>query len=897
MVKKMLKIFFISLLLLVVVALIAPFIFKDKIILKIKSSVNKNIDAKADFTDANISMFRHFPRVSVALENLQVIGVNKFEKDTLFSAKSLDIALNLVSVIKGDHLIINSVNINAPRIHAIVDKDGNANWNITKSGNDATDTSKESKPFQMELQHYAITNGYISYDDKKSNISSEIINLNHEGSGDFTSDVFMLKTSTKTDAITFTMSNIPYLAQAKTSIDADIQVNNKTNTYQFETGNIKVNNLQLATKGFVQMLPDSSYNMDVSFNAPSTDFKNILSLVPSIYKHDFDKIKTKGAVTFNGFVKGTYSNKKMPAYNINFDVKNGFFQYPDLPKPVNNINLSIKVDNPDGVTDHTVVNIPQGHFEMDKEPFDFRFFMKNPVSDMFIDAAAKGKIDLSNISQFVKLESGTKLAGLLRADILAKGALSAIEKQQYEQFIASGSLAITALQYASTAYPDGVKVNNLFLTFNPKDITVSDFDGQYKKTNFSANGSVSNVLPYVLKNKTLSGSLHLKADKMNVNDWMGTTADTASSTAKNTPSSAPFAVPANLDVAINAEVGRVLYDKLEIQQLTGKMTIKDETVTLNNIAGSALDGTMVINGTYSTKENKKKPAISLHYDVKGLDVEKTFYTFNTVQKLMPVGQFIAGKLSSQLNMNGSLGDNMMPDLSSLTGEGDLLLIEGFLKKFAPLDKLADLFNIDQLKEISMKDVKNHIEFAKGKVLVKPFNLKVKDIDMQIGGMQGIDQTLDYIINLKIPRVLMGDKGNNFINSLVSQVNQKGIPLKLGETVNVTVKMGGTIKNPTFKTDLKEAAGNTADELKQQAVAFAQSKIDSSKKTIRDTLNDVKKDLEITLQEELKKRLSGYKDTVKGKSNGTDSSRKRLEDAGRGLLQQLLKPKKADSTKQ
>ncbi len=894
MAKKILKIFLISLLVLVALGFAVPLLFKDKIILKIKSSINKNLDAKVDFTDVNISMFRHFPNVSVALKNLQVAGKEVFEKDTLFSSSSLDIALNLISVIKGDNMIINNVIIDSPRIHAIVDKDGKANWNITKKDAVSTGTSENSKPLKMELQHYSITNGYVSYEDKKSNMSSEIINLNHEGSGDFTSDVFMLKTSTKTDAVNFTMGSIPYLAQAKTSIDADIQVNNKTNTYQFETDNIKVNNLQLATKGFFQLLNDSSYKMDVTFNAPSTDFKNILSLIPSIYKHDFDKIKTKGAVKFNGFVKGTYSGKKIPAYNINLDIKDGFFQYPDLPKPVSNINLSVKVDNPDGITDHTVVNIPQGHLEMDKEPFDFRLFIKTPISDIFIDAAAKGKLDLSNISQFIKIENGTKLTGLLRADITAKGAVSAIEKQQYEQFNAAGTIAVSGLQYASRAYPDGVKVNNLFMTFNPKDITVSDFEGEYKKTSFSANGSVSNVLPYVLRNKTLSGSLNLKADKMNINDWMGTSADTS---VKSNAASTPFAVPANLDVAIKAEVGRVLYDKLEIQQLSGTMAMKDETVFLHNISGDALDGTMVINGTYSTRESKKKPAISLHYDVKGLDVEKTFYTFNTVQKLMPIGQFIAGKLSSQLNMNGNLGDNMMPDLSSLTGEGNLLLIEGFLKKFAPLDKLADILSINELKEISMKDVKNYIEFTNGKVLVKPFTVKVKDIEMEIGGMQGIDQSLDYIINLKVPRVLMGDKGNNYINSLVSQVNQKGIPLKLGETVNFNVKMGGTIRNPTFKTDIKEVAGNTADQLKQQAVSFARSKIDSSKKALRDTLGSVKKDLAKSLEEELRNRLLGNKDTSRIRTSNTDSSRKRLENAGRGLLKGLLKPRKADSTKQ
>ena len=79
----------------------------------------------------------------------------------------------------------------------------------------------------------------------------------------------------------------------------------------------------------------------------------------------------------------------MPAYNLNLAVENGFFQYPDLPLPVKNINLNMTVNNPDGVTDHTVINIPQAHIELENEPFDFRLFMKTPISDLFIDAAVK----------------------------------------------------------------------------------------------------------------------------------------------------------------------------------------------------------------------------------------------------------------------------------------------------------------------------------------------------------------------------------------------------------------------------------------------------------------------------------------------------------------------------
>ena len=319
---------------------------------------------------------------------------------------------------------------------------------------------------------------------------------------------------------------------------------------------------------------------------------------------------------------------------------------------------------------------------------------------------------------------------------------------------------------------------------------------------------------------------------MNLNDWMGTVADTATVTAAPVNSSTdPFLVPANLDFLVNAEIEKVLYDKVDLRNLSGSMQVNDETVLLKNIHANALDGTMNINGTYSTKLDKKKPDISLTYDVAGLDVQKTFYAFNTVQKLMPVGKFIAGKLSSKLTMTGKLGTDMMPDLSSLTGSGSLFLIEGFLQKFAPVEKLASTLNVQQLQDISLKDVKNYIEFSNGKVMIKPFNLKVKNIDMEVGGTHGFDQSLDYVINMKIPRSMMGAQGNKLVDNLVAQVNSRGIAVKAGEVVNLKVNMGGFISNPEIRTNLKEAVSSMAADLKQQAVDMAKAKTDSAKKMV------------------------------------------------------------------
>lgn len=894
--KKILKITGFTLLFLIAVAFAAPFIFKGQILSLVKKEINNSINAKADFKDISISFFRHFPKVSVALQNLSIVGVDEFAGDTLIAAKEIDAALNIMSVIKGSDYKIYSIAINEPRIHAIVNKEGKANWDITKPDTSAA-TTQPAKPYKLNLQEYTITNGYILYQDVPGNMSAEIIDLDHEGSGDFTSDLFTLQTTTAAEKLSFNYGGIPYLSRASSKIDADIQIDNKTSTYSFKKADILLNELKLAVKGFFQMADDGAYNMDIGFDAPGTDFKNILSLVPVVYQQDFGKIKTSGKAIFNGFVKGTYNEKQMPAYQLNLDVADGFFQYPDLPKAVKNINLSMKVDNPDGVTDHTVVNIPKAHIEFNNEPFDFRLLVKNPVSNMFVDAAAKGKLDLSTVTQFVKLESGTKLSGLLLADVAVNGLVAAIEQQQYEQFNASGTLDLNNFFYASKDYPGGVTLDKMLLSFNPKNVKVSDLRGKYLQTNFSADGTINNLLGYALKDQPLNGTLNVTADKLNLNDWMGVSSDTTT----QTEASDPFAVPGNIQFVVNSKVGEVIYDKLTIQNLSGSMQIADETVKLNDIKGDALDGTMQINGSYSTKLSKKQPDISLAYDVKGLDVQKTFYAFNTVQKLMPAGKFIAGKLTSQLNFTGKLGQNMMPDLNSLTGQGNLLLIEGFLKKFAPLDKLASTLNLKDLEAISLRDVKNYIEFTNGKVLVKPFKVKVKEIDMEIGGMHGFDQTIDYMVNMKVPRALMGEKGNQYVNSLITQVNNKGVPVKLSDVVNLNVKMGGTIANPQLKTDLKQSATNLADDMKQQAADFAKQKIDSTKTAVKtavkDTLASAKKQVTQALKDEVSKQLFQSKDSTA--STGSDP-KKKLEETGKGLIDNLnpfkKKKKAADTVK-
>lgn len=1008
--KKVLKYTGISLLVLLVLAFVLPLIFKKQIVAMVKQEINNNLLAKVEFRDVSLSLFRHFPKLAVGLEDISVVGIGEFQGDTLLSAKRADAALHLWSAIKGKQMKIYGVYLNEPRIQALVNENGKANWDIAKP--DTATSTPEATTFAVKLDEYRINDGYILYRDESTGMRAEIAGLDHEGSGDFTQDAFTLSTKTKAVAASFNYGGIPYLAKAQTDIDVDLAIDNQKSQYSFKNAALTVNDLKLNANGFLRLDNDSTYTMDISFDAPSNEFKDILSLVPAIYKNEFNKLKTSGTAAFKGFVKGTYSPQQLPAYNIDLQVKDGFFQYPDLPQPVKNIQVQAQFSNKDGQLDNTVVNIQKAHLEMGSDPFDFRLLFKNPMTVKYLDAVVKGRLNLGDLGKFVKLEEGTRLSGMVNADAYAKGAMSALEqkggafqaggffiiqnlayaskqlpqplrngnfrvqidnsggvadattiqvqqghveigndpvdftlqlrqpvsamvfngaakgrmnlehvqhfvplekgtslkglvnadvtfsgskadldKGAYEKMNTQGLVTVSNVDYRSKDYPDGVQVPAATLQFAPQAASLTNTRARFMGTNLTASGSLQNMIGYALNKGELGGVLNLAADKVNLNQWMQTDTATAAGT-----STGVFLVPQHMNITVNAKADEVVYDKVAYRNVAGTLLLKDETVRLQNVSTQALDGTVTMNGSYSTAASKTRPDISLSYNISGVDAQKAFMAYNTVQKLMPVGQFLSGKINSQFTMSGKLGENMFPDMSSLTGNGNFLVIEGVLKKFAPVDRLASTLNVDALKDISLKDIKTFFEFTNGKVLVKPFNLKVKDIDLQVGGMHGFDQSLDYIIGMKVPRRYMGTAGNNLLNGLAAQASNRGIPVTLGDVVDLNVKMGGTLTNPSIKTDLRQAAGDAGKQMQQQATAFIQNKVDSTKKTVRDSLNVVKKQVFDDAKNELIRGLTGQKDTA-AKGNNIQGTKDRATETIKNTFGNLFKKKKpaGDST--
>ncbi|HEX8039568.1 MAG TPA: AsmA-like C-terminal region-containing protein [Chryseosolibacter sp.] len=405
-------------------AMIIPALFKDDIKAALEKEVAKSVNADVVFDDFNLSFFSHFPNITAGLDQLGVMNRAPFEGEMLFATEKFEVEVNLADILFSDALRVKGISLVRPVINVKVLKDGRANYDIAIPSADTT-TAEESGEFSFGIDHWEIVDGDVSYDDQSMALTMAIKGLNHSGSGDFTQDVFDMKTKTVADSVSTSFEGVEYLTNKKVDIDATLNISEDYSKYTFKDNTAKVNDFAMHVDGWLK-LNENDMAMDLAFNTPDNSFKSLLSLVPGIYTKSFDDIRTEGDLAFKGFAKGTYSEKQLPAFNLAVVVKDAMFKYPDLPTPVNNINLDLLIDNTDGDPAHTVIDLKKLHLDFGSNPVDARAHITR-LYPTNVDAALAAKLNLAELNKMFPME-GLEMKGNYAINLKANGVYDSLKK-------------------------------------------------------------------------------------------------------------------------------------------------------------------------------------------------------------------------------------------------------------------------------------------------------------------------------------------------------------------------------------------------------------------------------------------------------------------------------------
>ncbi len=846
--KKALIISGTVILLVFAVLLSAPFLFKDKIEQAVLTQANNNLNATIGFKNIRLSFIRNFPNASIVLQDFYIVGKAPFETDTLLFVKEASAVIDLRSLFADTGYDVKRVFLENPSVFAHVLKDGRVNWDISIPDTAVVaDSTQTTSAFRLKLQQLTIENGSIKYIDEQANISFLLQNLNHSLSGDLTAETTLLQTSTTAGALTLEMDNIAYLKKATALLNADIKADLKNMVFTFSDNKSSINAIEFELNGWVKML-ENGYDMDIKLNAPGTDFKQILSMIPAIYAKNFESIETKGNVTLDGVVKGLYTDSLFPSFLVNMLVTDAWFKYPALPKSVDDINISATISNPGGLLDYTKIQVENFAFVLGGNPFTGTVSVATPVSDPDIDFFAKGKLNLGMIKEVYPLDSGMELTGIVDADLKLKGKMSYYDKEQYEKFFFDGGLKLADMVIKTTSLPHVVEIKKAELDFNPKFVNLPVFQLKIGKSDLSGSGKLENFIPFVLRNEILKGNLQTQSVYLNVADLMTDTVALETATNKDTTAMAIVALPANLNFSLNSSFKKIIFGTIVIDNAKGSLLLADSKLSFKDISLQTMGGTVLMNGEYNT-QNLSNPLVDIDFKMNNVLFSELFTQVETIQKLAPIFAKTSGRLTTNLTLKTKLGNDMMPDINTLYSKGLLVSDNLAIKDVKVLNNLGTVLNRDELKNPELDRVSVPFEIKDGRVFTDPFAMTVGETTINMDkGSTGIDQTIDYTMKLEIPTP----------ESTLIKLNKIG------------VRLGGSFSKPTVKIETREMLKDVAATLKSQT----KETMDEVKVVAKEQITEIKEQLKEGIAPELKEAgqniKEGGKKIIKGIFKKDDS---------------------------
>ena len=900
--KKFLRIFLIFILVILVVLVVSPILFKQQILTKAKEIANTSVNAKIDFTDLKLSFFKDFPRLTTSLHGVSVSGIENFEGDTLLAFDEFSATVNVISLVRKEAIKVRSILLDNPRVSAIVLEDGSANWDIARESGEVAEEEPEAEAsgsldLKVALKKFQIRNAEIFYRDKESGMEASLSGFDFLLSGDLAQDFSTLDLESSTERLNFRMGGIRYVKDAMLDIGMELEADLVNSVYTLKDNTFALNELVLMLDGEITMPEGGDMGLAINFGTKETSFKGLLSMVPAIYMKDFQDVRTDGDLSLSGSISGKMTEDHTPSADIKLLVENARFEYPDLPKSAEKIHIDVDVHY-DGIqNDNSTLDVNRFHVELGENPVDLTMHMITPISDPKINATMLAKIDFSTLADVVPMEE-VDITGTLEANIDLMGKMSSIKNERYDEFKADGSLKLQQFEMQSADIPQPVFINSTVMNFSPRYVDLAEFDARIGSSDVRMDGMLENFIPYLFEDATIAGKLNLESNLLDLNEFMPEEAEEeevidpegpeveAPATVKDTAAASVIEIPGNIDFTFASSLKKVLFNKLEIENLVGLIIIRDRKVTMQELSMDLLEGRVAMSGEYNTQD-MKSPLVDLSLDVDRLDIPSAFESLVTVQMLAPVAGHTSGTVSTNLDFTSFLGKGMVPEMNSIVASGKLGSEMVTIEKTETFDKINGILKTEKFRDITMKDLAIEYAVRNGRVYIEPYETKIGNTTLVMGGDQGLDQTMNYEMNMKIPRSDLGGTAQDAINQITSLAASAGINVDPGETIDVKFFVTGTFTEPEIRPVFGEGMQDMAREVQEQVQEMVEEKVEEIEEEAREQASQEAEKILAEAQE----RADALKAEARNAGQelirlAEEEGQKRIEDAGNNPIQKV-----------
>ncbi len=495
-------------------------------------------------------------------------------------------------------------------------------------------------------------------------------------------------------------------------------------------------------KGYFKMGNMADFPIDAHLQA-KFHFADLKQFYP------IDSIDLKGDLNADVKAKGKYlpGKKKFPVITANVSLLNGSVKTKYYPHAIKKIQVNTSITNNTASLAGLKVFIKPISFEFEGEPFLLKAQLVN-FNDLAYNITANGTINLGKIYRVFAIK-GYNVNGTIAANLAVKGKQSDVQAGRYDQLVNSGTFKVNNISLTSELFPKPFVINKGVFSFNQDKMQFDTFTATYGSSQIILNGALANVIDYAMKpGSALKGDFNLTSDQLTIDDFM--VFASAAPSGKSTKSSGVVMVPKNLDMNFAADVKKVKYNGLVINDSKGQMGIHNGTITLKQTGFNLIGAPVNMDADY-TSINPKKAFFNYHISAKDFDIKKAYNGIKLFHDMATAAGHAEGLVSLDYKLGGQLNSNMMPVYSTLNGGGTLSAKELKMHGFKLLNAVGSQTKHDSIANnpgVSQIAIKSTI--AHNIITIEQTKIRVAGFRVRFGGQVSFDKAINLDFRLGLP---------------------------------------------------------------------------------------------------------------------------------------------------
>ena len=791
---------------------------KAMVIPKMESATKRQVEVQ----DISLTFF---PPLAVSIDNLKISNPagTKFSRDEFLSLDNLSINVKILPLITGN-IEIGRITLSHPDIYLEITKDGKKNYSSgTVSPQPATGESSTALSGGLLVSDLEIDNGEFEMVDNKfdSRMLFEGIDVKASAESRPGENKVVINATSSIAKISYGTTKSWYLTGQPLKAESRLSYALDKDVLSFDNVKGQVRELPISVSGTIAQLQQTTNMMNLTITSPGASMEQLLSLIPPEMLKKTAGLAASGDVKFSVKMSGPSSATVNPATSASFSVTNGKIQYASLPKSITNITVNGLFDKPSapvGATGIGTFSLDQFAARVGSNDISGKVHVSH-FDDPVISASLAGLLNLAEVKDFYPLEKGSEFDGSIKTNISVDGKI-----KNPAALTGKGTIDFQNVTIQSAGTPQPIRNLNGTISINNQTVESKQLAMNIGQSDLNLSFGMKNYLSMVLPEGEKSAgkpsaTVKLTSHQLRTADISSApTAQAGTKETKKTPQKHGGLLP-GFDIAADVAIDKFITDKFTFSDAKGSLALSDGVVDLKSFSVNAFQGTIQTKGTLDLRDEKKRP-FNLDLGIANVESNALLSNFTSF------GQYLIGKLNMNTTIKGDLNDTLGLNPQTLTGDGLVKILEGKLTGFPLTQKIAEFTGASQLKEVNFKDWVNSFSIANGRINVKDLKVNAGTTSFALNGSQGLDGSLDYSLNVKLPPEL-SDKLNlqGVAGDLLRYFKDKD------GRMNLPFHVGGTSSNPALQLDTKSQEDAAKKALQQKAEDALKNKVQEGLKNL------------------------------------------------------------------